>query len=131
MGTQRTVGVLILIFFGACHSGGDHTKPAPANPDSLHTKPSIAEDTQAITKATIDTVTEPTDTVAHVAFTNIGTQEVKGIVKAEGPTFVCYFTVPGPANLTASILPEKKDCIIRIINMYFPETKWKDPTAAN
>jgi hypothetical protein len=35
--------------------------------------------------------------------------------------------VPASANLSASILPEKKDCNIRIINIILPGNKMEGP----
>jgi hypothetical protein len=77
MKTQRPVGILIFIFLAACNSVEDNARPAPGSPDSLPAKQLITEDTHAITKA-------PPDTVAHVIFTNMGTQEVKGDSKTKG-----------------------------------------------
>ena len=120
MKTQHAVGILIFIFLAACNSVENNAKPAPGNPDSLPAKQLITEDTHAIPKA-------PPDTVARLIFTNMGTQEVKGIVKPKGPKFVCHFTVPASANLNASILTEKKDCNIRIINIILPGNKMEGP----
>jgi hypothetical protein len=67
------------------------------------------------------------DTVFYVSFQDSNEQEITGRLAKRGPAIVFHFTISRPASLTATIIPDKEDCNIRITSIMLPGNKTDGP----
>jgi hypothetical protein len=122
---KHNLSFLSIVCFLACLSCTSASNKA--------SEENAADSGQAVIADTIqppqNTADKPSrdDTVLNVSFATGNKQTVTGRLGMRGPVIYCRFSVSKPQSLTATIIPDKADCNIRISQIIMPGGKADGP----